>query len=101
MGIAGSWPDFASRAAQDSRPQGRLLGTIPFSAASDAPPLNRLLGSGLDARLFTDLSTVEGGHPITPTDRFFVRTAYPATLDPKRPWRVEMTGRVRHPRTFG
>ena len=70
-GIAGSWPGFASLAAQDSRPQDRLIAIVPFSAASDAPPLHRLLGSGLDARLFTDLSTVERGHPITPNDRFF------------------------------
>src|SRR5438552_8960200 len=60
---------FASVAAQDSVPGGRLLGTIPFSA-SDAPPLNRLLGAGLDARLFTGLSPVERDHPTTPNDRF-------------------------------
>src|SRR5437016_14421120 len=65
---------FASVAAQDSVPGGRLLGTIPFSA-SDAPPLNRLLGAGLDARLFTDLSPVERDDPTTPNDRFFVCTS--------------------------
>jgi Oxidoreductase molybdopterin binding domain len=63
---------------------GRLLGTIPFGAPT-APrtPLNRLLGSGLDARLFTDLSTVSlQSDLVTPNDRFYVRTAAPDNLPP-------------------
>jgi DMSO/TMAO reductase YedYZ molybdopterin-dependent catalytic subunit len=68
-------------------PAGRLLGTIPFGApGARRAPLERLLGKGLDARLFTDLSTL--GNPqsaiqspqsdlITPNDRFYVRTAAP------------------------
>ena len=61
-------------------PAGRLLGTIPFAApGARRAPLERLLGKGLDARLFTDLSTL--GNPpsdlITPNDRFYVRTAAP------------------------
>jgi len=61
-------------------PAGRLLGTIPFAApGARRAPLERLLGKGLDARLFTDLTTL--GNPpsdlITPNDRFYVRTAAP------------------------
>jgi len=61
-------------------PAGRLLGTIPFAApGARRAPLERLLGKGLDARLFTDLSTL--GNPpsdlITPNDRFYVRSAAP------------------------
>jgi DMSO/TMAO reductase YedYZ molybdopterin-dependent catalytic subunit len=59
---------------------GRLLGTIPFAApGSLRTPLERLLGKGLDARLFTDLSTLGNPQPdlITPNDRFYVRTAAP------------------------
>lgn len=64
-------------------PAGRLLGTIPFAApGARRAPLERLLGKGLDARLFTDLTTL--GNPpsdlITPNDRFYVRTAAPDAL---------------------
>src|SRR5215510_11152108 len=66
---------------------GQLLGTIPFGTpGARLAPLNRLLGSGLDARLFTDLTTL--GNPpsdlLTPNERFYVRTAAPAAL-PLRP----------------
>src|SRR5262245_23695770 len=63
---------------------GQLLGTIPFGApGARLAPLNRLLGSGLDARLFTDLSTVSlQSDLVTPNDRFYVRTATPDNLPP-------------------
>jgi DMSO/TMAO reductase YedYZ molybdopterin-dependent catalytic subunit len=75
-------------------PGGRLLGTIPFGVpGARRAPLNRLLGGGLDARLFTDLSTL--GSPqsaipspqsalVTPNDRFYVRTAAPDHLRPRQ-----------------
>ena len=65
---------------------GRLLGTVPFGAPGGRrTPLNQLLGSGLDARLFTDLSTVSlQSDLVTPNDRFYVRTAAPGNLRPRR-----------------
>jgi len=66
---------------------GRLLGTIPFAAPGGLrTPLERLLGRGLDARLFTDLSTLGTPQPnlITPNDRFYVRTAAPGNLRPRQ-----------------
>jgi DMSO/TMAO reductase YedYZ molybdopterin-dependent catalytic subunit len=72
-----------------SPPGGRLLGTIPFGAPGARHTLlNHLLGSGLDARLFTDLSTLSSEKPdalVTPNDRFYVRTAAPAHLRPSQP----------------
>ena len=57
-------------------PGGRLLGTIPLGARGRRSPLNRLLGTGLDARLFTDLSTLAPESDlVTPNERFYVRTA--------------------------
>ena len=47
------------------------------------PPFGRLLGTGLDARLFTDLSTLTSDKPdtlVTPADQFFVRTAMPPAV---------------------
>jgi DMSO/TMAO reductase YedYZ molybdopterin-dependent catalytic subunit len=63
-------------------------------------PFGRLLGTGLDARLFTDLAEL-GAEPsaslVTPTDRFFVRTAFPATFDPSAPWSIRVGGLVKAP----
>ena len=57
-------------------------------------PLDQLLGSGLDARLFTDLSDLgnlqsaignQQSELVTPNDRFYVRTAAPDHLRPSQP----------------
>ena len=74
---------------------------MPLGAPGGAriPPFGRLLGAGLDARQFTDLSLVaESAIPnqstipnqsairipqsalVTPADRFFIRTAAPTAL---------------------
>jgi DMSO/TMAO reductase YedYZ molybdopterin-dependent catalytic subunit len=63
--------------------EARLLGTVPLSnsGGTASTPLERLLGSGLDARLFTNLSTVDrrdSSTLIIPNDRFYIRTAAPA-----------------------
>ena len=65
-----------------------------------ATPVNRLLGSGLSARLFTDLSTLAPGAAdvnATPVDRFFVRTACPASLPEPASWTIEIAGLVESP----
>jgi len=59
---------------------GDFIGIIPFGTPGiPTTPLDRRLGAGLDARLFTDLTTL--GKPqsdlITPNERFYVRTAAP------------------------
>jgi DMSO/TMAO reductase YedYZ molybdopterin-dependent catalytic subunit len=67
----------------------RLVGVVPLgSPGGRTPPFGRLLGNGLDARLFTDLSDLgnQQSELITPNDRFYVRTAAPADhLRPSRP----------------
>jgi DMSO/TMAO reductase YedYZ molybdopterin-dependent catalytic subunit len=101
----------------------RLIGTVPLGnpGGAPAPPFGRLLGSGLDARLFTDLSLLgeSAGHPpsflgdpqsamripqseplVTPNDRFFVRTAVPSTLTPTAPWTIRVGGLVHAPVDF-
>jgi DMSO/TMAO reductase YedYZ molybdopterin-dependent catalytic subunit len=64
------------------------------------PPFGRLLGSGLDARLFTDLSQLSADNPaslVTPNDRFFVRTAVPSALARTAPWTIRVGGLVEAP----
>jgi DMSO/TMAO reductase YedYZ molybdopterin-dependent catalytic subunit len=91
------------------RPSGsRFISTMPLGTPGvAAPPFGRLLGAGLDARLFTDLS--ELGDPqsavrsprsetlVTPVDRFFVRTAFPSTLARTDPWTIQLGGLVQTP----
>jgi DMSO/TMAO reductase YedYZ molybdopterin-dependent catalytic subunit len=68
----------------------------PGGAAS--PPFGRLLGDGLDARLFTDLSTLgRESALLTTADKFFVRTAAPSNLPPADSWALRIGGRVSSP----
>jgi DMSO/TMAO reductase YedYZ molybdopterin-dependent catalytic subunit len=79
------------RAAQPAGSADRLIGAVPFVLPRDAAPLEQLLGSGLDARLFTDLASLDTDHLTTPVPRFFVRTAASPRL-PREPWKVDIGG---------
>jgi DMSO/TMAO reductase YedYZ molybdopterin-dependent catalytic subunit len=76
----------------------RLAGVVPLGnpGGLPTPPFGRLLGSGLDARLFTDLSLPGESSGtsawVTPTDRFFVRTASPSAIARAGPWTVRIAG---------
>ena len=84
-------------AAQPPIPGGRVVKTLPLGdpRRRDNPPLDRLLGDGLDARLFADLSDLAPGRMVTAADRFFIRTACPEVVDGVRPWTITLGGRVR------
>ena len=76
----------------------RFIANVPLGTPGGGrvPPFGRLLGAGLDARLFTDLSALSSDKPetrITATDRFFVRTAAPAALRPDG-WMMRIGGLV-------
>lgn len=80
---------------QPPRTGATLVGTIPFgNRGTSVTPLNRLLGAGLDARLFTDLSGLSTGALVTPADRFFMRTAAPAGLPDAGVWKIEFGGLI-------
>jgi hypothetical protein len=69
----------------------RFIATVPLgnSAGTRTAPLGRLLGNGLDARQFTDLSTIDPADPatlVTPNDRFYIRTSAPADILSARPF---------------
>ena len=86
-------------AAQPPVEDGRFVRMLPLGDPwrPDNAPLNQLLGAGLDARLFTDLSSLTSGDLITPNERFFVRTACPTRVDGTRIWTVALGGRVWRP----
>ncbi|MGQ0734639.1 MAG: molybdopterin-dependent oxidoreductase [Acidobacteriota bacterium] len=95
--LAGSHGLLARLAAQgcDSPPLGELVGLVPLHG--DRPrgtPLGTLVGGpGLDARLLTDLSTLQPDRLLTPTPEMFVRTtAPPALRQPPASWTIALTG---------
>jgi DMSO/TMAO reductase YedYZ molybdopterin-dependent catalytic subunit len=83
---------------QRSVPDGRLTGTLSLGGrgATD-PPLDTLLGMGLDARRFYDLSALSQATLVTPADRFFVRTRRPDRLKAVDPWTIQIGGLVQKP----
>jgi DMSO/TMAO reductase YedYZ molybdopterin-dependent catalytic subunit len=77
-------------------PGARLVSVLPFGDPSGrATPLNRLLGAGLDARLFSDLSSISNDRLVTPTDQFFIRTASPNLAASS--WTLSVGGLVQAP----
>jgi DMSO/TMAO reductase YedYZ molybdopterin-dependent catalytic subunit len=98
---------------QQTPPSGdaHFLGVVPLGdpGGRPAPPFGRLLGEGLDARLFTDLSGLANppsaisnqqssrSSPVTPNDRFFVRTAAPPGERREAVWAIDLGGLVKSP----
>lgn len=69
------------RTACAEPPVGELVRTLPlYGPGATDVPLGPLFGEGLDARRYTDLSTLSAERMITPTAEMFVRTAAPAGL---------------------
>ena len=90
--------------AQVLRPvtDGRLVRTMPLGRfdGRPAPPLHTLLGSGLDARQFCDLSTIDADHLTTLTERFYIRTSHPPVLPAASTWTIVCGGLVVDERTL-
>jgi DMSO/TMAO reductase YedYZ molybdopterin-dependent catalytic subunit len=57
-----------------------------------ARPLEQAFNSGLDGRLYTDLSKLEPTKLVTPTEAFYIRTRYPDLLKPEARWRISVLG---------
>jgi DMSO/TMAO reductase YedYZ molybdopterin-dependent catalytic subunit len=91
--------------AQTVRPPGlegrRMVRVMPLGRfdGRPVPPLDRLLGTGLDARLFTDLSNLSEDALLITNARFFIRTsAGPQVV--REPWSLQVGGRVKDPTTL-
>jgi DMSO/TMAO reductase YedYZ molybdopterin-dependent catalytic subunit len=85
-------------ASQPPLAEGRFVKTLPLGDPGrlDDPPLNQLLGTGLDARLFTDLSSLSSDALMTPNERFFIRTACPEKAIATPGWTIGCEGRIRN-----
>ena len=75
---------------------GKQLGILEFVGEGRAP-LDTLIGAGLDGRLFTDLSRLTPENPITPTEKFYIRTRASELLEREKPWQIKLGGLVEEP----
>ncbi len=97
-GIA--WPITAQSPQTDPFAGGRRLGTVDF--INEGPvPLDTPQGSELDGRLYTDLSKIEPQNPITPTEKFYIRTRVSELLPDLVSWQVRVNGLVERPLNLG
>ena len=70
---------------------GQQMGAAAFVGESERP-LEQAFNSGLDGRLYTDLSKLEPTNLVTPSEAFYVRTRYPDLLVPEARWRISVLG---------
>jgi DMSO/TMAO reductase YedYZ molybdopterin-dependent catalytic subunit len=83
-------------------PGGRFVSNVPLGRfdGRPTPAFHVLMGSGLDARRFTDLSSLSEDSLLTPNDKFFVRTTAAPEQVRARPWTIEVGGAAEQPGTF-
>jgi DMSO/TMAO reductase YedYZ molybdopterin-dependent catalytic subunit len=83
----------------DPSTTGTLLGTQTlFRTGAPVQPFGvKLGGSGLDARLATDLSMLDRNQLITPNALAFIRTERPPAAVRQDPWTIKTSGLVAHP----
>lgn len=79
---------------------GRQLGTLPFIDEGSVP-LDTAIGSELDGRLYTDLSTLTPENLTTPTEKFYIRTRASSLLPNPASWQVKVDGLVEKPLAVG
>ena len=81
-------------------PSGELLGTLPLFRNRVVPMTFGVKydGTGLDARLDTDLSLLEPQNLITPNHLAYIRTEIPATAaNHQGPWTLDTSGLIAAP----
>lgn len=84
-----------------AEPAGELIGLLPLFRDRAQPQEFGVKygGTGLDARLVTDLSTLEPGKLITPNALAYIRTEMPAAAEAaaKGPWTLDAGGLLSEP----
>jgi DMSO/TMAO reductase YedYZ molybdopterin-dependent catalytic subunit len=89
-------PAFFGQVTKHSFQGGQYLGSIEFVGESPMP-MDIPMGTGLDGRLYTDLSAVGPDNPVTPNDKFYIRTRASELLEDRSPWLIKVTGLVKQP----
>ena len=88
-------PGFYGGARRDAQDR-QYLGLIEFVGEA-VTPMETPMGAGLDGRLYTDLSALTVDHPITPTEKFYVRTRVSEFLDYRKAWAIQVKGPRKQP----
>src|SRR5262249_44769983 len=78
---------------------GKQLGLVDFAGESRTPS-DTLFNEGLDARLYSDLTTLTAEQVLTPIEKFYVRTRASSQLPPPETWTVKLAGQVEKPLTL-
>jgi DMSO/TMAO reductase YedYZ molybdopterin-dependent catalytic subunit len=86
-----SGPGSRSYQQKDTFHGDKLLGLLDFVGESRAP-LDTPLGTELEARLYTDLSDLTPENPVTPTEKFYIRTRASELLENEKAWRIRIAG---------
>jgi len=93
VGMATGLACFPMSDAGFERSDGSLLQTIEFlnegNVVLDAPT-----GEELDGRLYSDLSRLDLERPITPPDKFYIRTRASSLLPRSNLWHIKIDGLV-------
>ena len=79
------------KGARGDAAEGRYLASIEF-VGEGLVPMETPMGAGLDGRLYTDLSSATPDHPITPNEKFYLRTRASELLDDREPWAIKLKG---------
>ena len=90
----------ADVACVGTTPAGELLGTLPLFRNKPQPQEFgvKISGSGLDARLITNLSILEPNSLITPNELAYIRTEIPAAAaNHQGPWTLDANGLLARP----
>jgi DMSO/TMAO reductase YedYZ molybdopterin-dependent catalytic subunit len=88
-------PGFYGGAKKDAQER-QYLGSIEFVGEA-VTPMETPMGAGLDGRLYTDLSSLTLDRPITPTEKFYVRTRVSEFLDYRKAWAIQVKGPRKQP----
>jgi DMSO/TMAO reductase YedYZ molybdopterin-dependent catalytic subunit len=94
------WPEYAQSQEMEPFRGGKKLGVVEFTEEVNVP-MGKAFGAGLDGRMYTDLSALTPGNPITPTEMFYIRTRASELLDTQKPWAVQVGGLVERPFALG
>ena len=89
-------PAFCEDVKRDGFQGGKYLGRIEFLGEGHIP-MDTPMGDGPEGRLYTNLSAITPENPITPTEKFYVRTAGSDLLDDRKPGVIKVGGLVSHP----
>src|SRR5579862_573300 len=89
-------PNFGVVAPRDAFQGGHHLGLIEF-VGEGVVPMEAPMGTGLDGRLYTDLSAIAIDNPVIPNDKFYLRTRASELLVEGKPWAIKVTGLLQRP----